>query len=59
MDQDDVSMASSAKKAFEALRETEEGRKLSLDLTEYLKNMNERFDCQIHEGFKLFKICFN
>lgn len=45
MNQDDQgSLGSAAKKAFEALRETEEGRKLSVELKDYLKNMNDRFE---------------
>lgn len=44
MNKDDASMAAAAKKAFDQLRETEEGRKLSEELTGYLKNMNERFE---------------
>lgn len=42
--EDQASLGSVAKKAFEALRETEEGRKLSVELRDYLKNMNKRFE---------------
>lgn len=44
MNQDDATLAASAKKAFDSLRETEEGRKLSEELKDYLKNMNDRFE---------------
>jgi hypothetical protein len=39
----DNSMSGKAKKAFEALKQSEEGRKLWSEMRENLKQLNERF----------------